>query len=39
MQKTTPFLWFDSQAEEVAEFYTGILKFENPFDFALSRGW
>jgi predicted 3-demethylubiquinone-9 3-methyltransferase (glyoxalase superfamily) len=26
MQKTTPFLWFDSQAEEVAEFYTGIFK-------------
>jgi predicted 3-demethylubiquinone-9 3-methyltransferase (glyoxalase superfamily) len=24
MQKITPFLWFDSQAEEAMEFYTGI---------------
>ncbi len=27
MQKLTPFLWFDSQAEEAAKFYTSI--FEN----------
>lgn len=26
MQKITPCLWFDSQAEEAAAFYTGIIK-------------
>ena len=26
MQKITPFLWFDTQAEEAARFYTGIFK-------------
>ena len=26
MQKVTPFLWFDSQAEEAARFYAGIFK-------------
>lgn len=26
MQKITPFLWFDSQAEEAANFYTSIFK-------------
>ena len=26
MQKITPFLWFDSQAEEAAKFYTFIFK-------------
>ena len=26
MQKITPFLWFDSQAEEVANFYVSIFK-------------
>jgi predicted 3-demethylubiquinone-9 3-methyltransferase (glyoxalase superfamily) len=26
MQKITPFLWFDSQAEEAAGFYTSIFK-------------
>ncbi len=26
MQKITPFLWFDTQAEEAAKFYTGIFK-------------
>jgi predicted 3-demethylubiquinone-9 3-methyltransferase (glyoxalase superfamily) len=26
MQKITPFLWFDNQAEEAAEFYTSIFK-------------
>ena len=26
MQKITPFLWFDSQAEEAASFYTSIFK-------------
>ena len=26
MQKTTPFLWFDSNAEEAANFYTSIFK-------------
>ncbi len=26
MQKITPFLWFDSQAEEAASFYTAIFK-------------
>ena len=26
MQKITPFLWFDDQAEEAAEFYTSIFK-------------
>jgi predicted 3-demethylubiquinone-9 3-methyltransferase (glyoxalase superfamily) len=26
MQKITPFLWFDSQAEEAAAFYTSIFK-------------
>ena len=24
MQKITPFLWFDNQAEEAVNFYTGI---------------
>ncbi len=26
MPKITPFLWFDTQAEEAAEFYTSIFK-------------
>ena len=26
MQKITPFLWFDSNAEEAANFYTSIFK-------------
>jgi predicted 3-demethylubiquinone-9 3-methyltransferase (glyoxalase superfamily) len=26
LQKITPFLWFNSQAEEAARFYTGIFK-------------
>src|SRR6202023_1931954 len=26
MQKITPFLWFDSKAEEAANFYTSIFK-------------
>jgi predicted 3-demethylubiquinone-9 3-methyltransferase (glyoxalase superfamily) len=26
MQKITPFLWFDSQAEEAANFYTSVFK-------------
>jgi len=26
MQKITPFLWFDNQAEEAAEFYTSVFK-------------
>lgn len=26
MQKITPFLWFDNQAEEAAEFYTSLFK-------------
>ena len=26
MQKITPFLWFDSQAEEAANFYTSLFK-------------
>jgi len=26
VHKITPFLWFDSQAEEAAGFYTGIFK-------------
>ena len=26
LQKITPFLWFDSEAEEAAKFYTGIFK-------------
>ena len=26
MQKITPFLWFDKQAEEAANFYTSIFK-------------
>ena len=26
MQKITPFLWFDSEAEEAAKFYTSIFK-------------
>ena len=26
MQKITPFLWFDHQAEEAAQFYTSIFK-------------
>ncbi len=26
MQKITPFLWFDKQAEEAAQFYTSLFK-------------
>ena len=26
MQKITPFLWFDNQAEEAAKFYTSLFK-------------
>jgi len=26
MQKITPFLWFDKEAEEAAKFYTSVLK-------------
>jgi len=26
MQKITPFLWFDKQAEEAAKFYTSIFQ-------------
>ncbi|MGZ7069038.1 MAG: VOC family protein, partial [Methanobacterium sp.] len=26
MQKITPFLWFDNQAEEAVNFYTSIFK-------------
>jgi predicted 3-demethylubiquinone-9 3-methyltransferase (glyoxalase superfamily) len=26
MQKITPFLWFDNQAEEAVKFYTAIFK-------------
>jgi predicted 3-demethylubiquinone-9 3-methyltransferase (glyoxalase superfamily) len=26
MQKRTPFLWFDDQAEEAVKFYTSIFK-------------
>ena len=26
LQKITPFMWFDSQAEEAAKFYTGIFR-------------
>ncbi len=26
MQKITPFLWFDTQAEEAAEFYTSVFR-------------
>jgi len=26
MQKLTPFLWFDDQAEEAVKFYTSIFK-------------
>jgi predicted 3-demethylubiquinone-9 3-methyltransferase (glyoxalase superfamily) len=26
MQKITPFLWFDHQAEEAANFYTSLFK-------------
>jgi predicted 3-demethylubiquinone-9 3-methyltransferase (glyoxalase superfamily) len=34
-QKITPFLWFDTQAEEAAEFYTSI--FENSLITRISR--
>jgi predicted 3-demethylubiquinone-9 3-methyltransferase (glyoxalase superfamily) len=30
MQKITPFLWFDHQAEEAMNFYTGIFKNSKP---------
>jgi len=29
MQKITPFLWFDNQAEDAANFYTSIFKNSN----------
>jgi predicted 3-demethylubiquinone-9 3-methyltransferase (glyoxalase superfamily) len=29
MQKITPCLWFDSNAEEAVKFYTSIFKIEN----------
>jgi len=28
MQKITPYLWYDNQAEEAANFYTSILKIQ-----------
>ena len=30
MQKITPFLWFDSNAEEAMNFYLSILKTRRP---------
>lgn len=30
MQKITPFMWFDDQAEEAVEFYTSIFKNSKP---------
>ncbi|HEV3392549.1 MAG TPA: VOC family protein [Chthoniobacterales bacterium] len=39
MQKINPFLWFDSQAEEAAKFYTSVFKSSKiGEDNALSRG-
>jgi predicted 3-demethylubiquinone-9 3-methyltransferase (glyoxalase superfamily) len=35
MQKITPFLWFDNQAEEAARFYTSI--FKNSRTLSISR--
>jgi predicted 3-demethylubiquinone-9 3-methyltransferase (glyoxalase superfamily) len=29
MQKITPFLWFDDQAEEAVNFYTSVFKDSN----------
>jgi predicted 3-demethylubiquinone-9 3-methyltransferase (glyoxalase superfamily) len=34
MQKITPFLWFDSNAEEAAKFYTSIFKNSKIIDIA-----
>jgi predicted 3-demethylubiquinone-9 3-methyltransferase (glyoxalase superfamily) len=34
MQKITPFLWFDSQAEDAAKFYTAIFKNSKIIDIA-----
>jgi predicted 3-demethylubiquinone-9 3-methyltransferase (glyoxalase superfamily) len=34
MQKITPFLWFDSNAEEAAKFYTSIFKNSKILDIA-----
>lgn len=34
MQKITPFLWFDNQAEEAAKFYTAIFKNSKIVDLA-----
>jgi predicted 3-demethylubiquinone-9 3-methyltransferase (glyoxalase superfamily) len=39
MQKITPFLWFDGQAEDAAKFYTSIFKgLEDRQNPALRRG-
>jgi predicted 3-demethylubiquinone-9 3-methyltransferase (glyoxalase superfamily) len=35
MEKITPFLWFDSNAEEAAKFYTSIFKNSKIIDIAL----
>jgi predicted 3-demethylubiquinone-9 3-methyltransferase (glyoxalase superfamily) len=34
MQKITPFLWFDNQAEEAVDFYTSIFKNSKILDIA-----
>jgi predicted 3-demethylubiquinone-9 3-methyltransferase (glyoxalase superfamily) len=34
MEKITPFLWFDHQAEEAANFYTGIFADSKILDIA-----
>jgi len=38
MQKITPFLWFDTQAEAAAKFYASVSKLEDPEDGPLRRG-
>ena len=39
MQKITPFLWFDGQAEEAVEFYLSVFKDGKILDDALPGGW
>jgi predicted 3-demethylubiquinone-9 3-methyltransferase (glyoxalase superfamily) len=40
IQKITPFLWFDNQAEEAVNFYTSIFKkFKDSHGYSLRRRW
>ena len=39
MQKITPFLWFDNNAEEAMNSILHLQEFQSPDRFAIWRGW